>query len=400
MILEALFSRLRARNAAVQPGMLMATDSLINYSTTSGQTVTEESAKKLATAYRCGNIISDDVAKMPFQMYQKRGGTITRVGVDGVLRNLAYLCEIQPNRWLSPFLFKKALTLWMIYWGNAYIWMPVSRNREMYILPSNSCEPVFDENNDRWYEVTFTDGDKQYIPDVEVLHLMINSSDGIIGKSVLRYAKETLGRQLGAHETEDKFYDQGLNPAGIIWMAGDINKEAREKVREAYEESMSGSSNAHRLAILDQKVTKFEPITMKATDMQFLESMQLTDVDIANYFGMPLHKINMGKQAYNSNEQQNLDYLNTTLDPFLVQWEQGAVIKWLTVQEQVYTYFRFNRDVLLRTDAKSRGEYLEKKVFSGQLTPNEARAIEDMSAYEGGDRYYIPANMVTIKGGE
>ncbi len=164
-------------------------------------------------------------------------------------------------------------------------------------------------------------------------------------------------------------------------------------MRKSYSEQMTGAENAYRLAVMDQKITKFEPITMKPVDAQFLESIQENDTEIANFFGVPLYKLNQGKQSYQSNEQQNLDYLNTTLDPYLVQWEQAAALRWLTEDEQNTMYFRFNRDALLRTDAKTRSETIEKRIFSGQLSPNEGRQIEDLPAYEGGDAYYIPANM-------
>jgi HK97 family phage portal protein len=220
--------------------------------------------------------------------------------------------------------------------------------------------------------------------------------DGISGRSVITYARETMGRQMGAYETQNKFYSQGLTPGGVAYFAGDLSKEARAKVREAYSEAMSGSANAGKLAVFDNKITKFEVISMKPVDAQFLESIQENDSEIANFFGMPLYKLNQGKQSYQSNEQQNLDYLNTTLDPYLVQWEQAAAIKLLSEYEQNDTYFRFQRDALLRTDAKSRTETLEKRIFSGQMTPNEARQIEDLSAYPGGDLYYMPANIVSL----
>jgi HK97 family phage portal protein len=291
--------------------------------------------------------------------------------------------------------------MWLICWGNAYAWMPAwqpGQRREIFILKADRTQPVYDLQGNLWYQTSFDNGRIEYLPAVEVLHLLINSADGITGKSVISYARESLGRQMGARETQGKFYDQGLNPGGIMWMNGEANKEAREKVRESYASAMSGSSNAYRLAVMDNKVAKFETITMKPVDAQFLESIQDNDVEIANFFGMPLYKLNMGKQSYESNEQQNLDYLTTTLDPYLVQFEQAAALKWLSEEEQGYVYFRFNRDVLLRTDAKTRAEYLQKKIMSGQLSPNEARAIEDMPAYTGGDDRYIPANMTKVGG--
>ena len=370
--------------------------------TSSGKTVNVENSKNIGTAYRCINVLSDDLAKMPLQVFMSRNrGEIDRMRPNSYLENIAWLLEVSPNRWMTPFVFKKTLMMWLICWGNAYAWMPArqpGQRREIFILKADRTTPVYDLQGNLWYQTTFANGQIQYLPAVEVLHLVINSIDGITGKSVISYARESLGRQMGARETQGKFYDQGLNPGGIMWMNGEVKKEARDKVRDSYAEAMSGSGNAYRLAVMDNKVAKFETITMKPVDAQFLESIQDNDLEIANFFGMPLYKLNMGKQSYNSNEQQNLDYLTTTLDPYLVQFEQAAALSWLSEEEQNYMYFRFNRDALLRTDAKTRAEYLEKKIFSGQLSPNEARAIEDMPAFNGGDDRYIPANMTKIGG--
>ena len=399
MIVDVLKRSLRGASAGEKimdlPGLVSTLN--LDAATSSGQVVTVERSKNVATAYRCVNILSDDVAKMPLQTFvARRPGQIDRLHPDSRMQNISWLLEISPNRWMTPFILKKAVIMWLLNYGAAYLWKPArqaARREELFLLRSNITSPVFDKGGNLWYRVDWPGSAPEYIPDVEVLSLLINSSDGISGQSVISHARESLGRQLGAYETQGKFYSQGLNPGGIIWTAGDASKEAREKIRQAYSEAMSGSSNAYRLAVLDNKITKFEAITMKPVDAQFLESIAENDLEIANFFGMPLHKLNMGKQSYQSNEQQNLDYLSTTLDPYLVQWEQASALRWLSEDEQNYMYMRFNRDVLLRTDAKTRAEVLEKRIFSGQITPNEARAIEDASAYDGGDAHYIPANM-------
>jgi HK97 family phage portal protein len=367
---------------------------------TSGQHVTVEATKNVATAYRCINVLSDDVAKLPLQTFVSRAaGQIERVKASSRMENLPWLLEVSPNRWMTPLVFKKTTIMWLLTYGAAYIWQPpwkAGRRRELFILPSSMTRPVFDETLNLWYQVSMPGKAPEMYPEAEVLSLLINSTDGITGRSVISYARETIGRQLAAYETQGKFYSQGLNPGGIIWIASEANKDARQKIRDTYSEAMSGTKNAYRMAVFDNKITKFEPLTMKPIDVQFLESIMENDTEIANFFGVPLYKLNQGKQSYQSNEQQNLDYLNTTLDPYLVQWEQAAALKWLSEEEQNTIYLRFNRDALLRTDAKTRSETLEKRIFSGQLTPNEARQIEDMSAYAGGDRHYVPANMVAV----
>ena len=399
MIISRLITAIRNQT----PAKVLSLPELIGafgLGNSSGQNVTAETSKNISTAYRCGNILSDDYAKMPLQTFTARSpGQIERLQPDFRIQNISYLLEISPNRNMTPFIFKKTLMLWLLYWGNAYAWQPPRRSgmrREIFILNSAATWPYYDIDGNIWYQTTFSDGETEYLPDVEVLHLLINSIDGINGRSMITYARESLGRQMGAYQTQGKFYAQGLNPAGIVYVPGDLDKKARDKIRESYGESMSGSSNAYRLAVMDSKITKFEAITMKPVDMEFLASIQENDLEIANFYGMPLFKLNMGKQAYNSNEQANLDYLQTTLDPYLVQTEEAARLRWLSELEQIYSYFKFNRDVLLRTDAKTRSEVIEKRIESGVLTPNEGRQIDDLSAYVGGDKHYMPVNMQSI----
>jgi HK97 family phage portal protein len=366
-------------------------------STFSGQYVTPETSRNIATAYRCINVLSDDVAKLPLQTFMSRvPGQVERVKPSNRIENLPWLLEVSPNRWMTPLVFKKLAITWLLTHGAAYIWQPprqATRRRELFLLPTNLTKLEFDDNNQLWYVVKLPGKPEYWYPDVEVLALLINSIDGVTGNSVITYARETMGRQLANYATQNKIAGRGLNPSGVAYLAGEADKEARKKIRQVYEEAMKESG----IALFDNKFTKFEPITLKPVDAQFLESIQENDTEIANFFGVPLYKLNQGKQSYQSNEQQNLDYLNTTLDPYLVQWEQASALKWLTEDEQNYMYLRFNRDALLRTDAKTRAETLEKRIFSGQLTPNEARQIEDQPAYPGGDGHYVPSNMGMIQ---
>ncbi|RPI95375.1 MAG: phage portal protein [Chloroflexi bacterium] len=389
MILSKAISRRSSRaviapnNSTVTPQTLPELINTLGMATGSGQIVTPESSKNVATAYRCGNILSDDIAKLPLQVYvSRRTGEIERQRPDPFVRNLAWLLERQPNRWWSPFQFKKQVAQWLIHWGNGYVWQPPTYPREHFILPSNVTYPVFDRNGELWYMTKFR-GDNQHtpIPGVEVAQFMINPDEtGFNGRGVIQYARETIGRQLSAYASQNSLFRNGLSAAGILWLAGETAPELRKKVREMYEEVMSGEGNSGRIAILDKKVTQFQPVTMQPKDIQFLSLIQDNDIAVMNYYGMPSYKLNTGKQAYNSNEQNNNDYLSTTLDPYLVQIEQVGGLTWLPLEEQGYTYLRFERSALFRTNAKERGDYLNAAIQNGRLKPNEARQIEDRPA--------------------
>lgn len=371
------------------------------YRSQAGELVTIEKSQSIATAYRAKNIISDDVAKIPFQVMQKIGRSIKQVESDPITRNMAYLLTVSPNIWgWTPFQFKKASIEWLLFFGNNYIWNPSVGPRQLLILPANRTYPVFDLDGNLWYRHTFSNNQVAYLPAVEILHQLINpDSTGFIGRGVITFARETFGRQLAARKTQSRLYSQGMMPAAYIQMAGDLNPEARKKVRNAYEEQMAGSENAYRLAVFDDKITKFEPINIQLKDAQFLESIDATDRDICNFFGLSEHMLNRGKEAYNSNEQKYLEYLQGTLDSYLVPWEEAAKIRWLSRNEQRTQYFKFIREALLRMDSKARAESMAIRIQNGMLTPNEGREKDDMSAYPDGDVHYMAGNILPIEKG-
>lgn len=400
MLLSSLLSgtpRIK-ENSAESPGADYVPS--YGYATGSGQRISVAGAQSIATAYRAKNIISDDVAKMPLQMVRRSGRNIQQVEPDPVTRNMAYLLQISPNEWgWTPFQFKKAAIEWLLFYGNAYIWSPMVGPRQLLILPAARTVPVFDLSGNLWYRHTFSNGRPEYIPAVEILHLLINPDEtGFMGRGVITFARETMGRRLAANTTQSMFYKQGFMPMAYVQLAGGASKEIRDKVREAYEEAMSGTENAFRLAVFDDKITKFEAVDIPLKDAQFLESIDATDRDICNFFGLPEHMLNRGKEAYNSNEQKYIEYLQGTLDAYLVPWEEAARIKWLRQAEQGNTYFRFIRDSLLRMDSKARAETMAIRIQNGMMTPNEAREKDDVSAYPEGDQYYMAGNILPIGG--
>lgn len=385
--------------ARVPPGlspMYQMGDVWGGWQSSAGKTVTMENAKNVATAYRCINVLSDDVAKIPLYTYNRpEPQQIDRVMPDATIQNIAWLLEVSPNRYMSPFIFKKSLIEWLLGWGMSFIWSPPPQGgtrREMFILRGDSTLPYYDKQGNLWYRTVFNNGDIEFLPAVEVLPLLINSLDGIFGRSVIEFARESLGRQLGAYETQGNIYKQGLNPAGIMTVNGEVGPVARDKIRSEFESHMGGSQNAYRLAVIDSKVAKFEPITMRPIDIQFLQGIQATDVEICNFFGVPLNKVNMGKQSYSSNEQNNLDYLGGTLDPYLVQVEQGARTKWLPEDKQDTMYFKFYRKALLQIDASARADVNTKNIGMGVTSPNEAREDEDLSGYAEGEKFWMSRN--------
>ena len=354
--------------------------------------MTPDLARKLSTVYRCVNIISDDIAALPFQLFERLERGSKRVKPDGSMRNVAYLTEIEPNRWQTPFIFKKTLIMDMVNFGNAYAWQPLSDYPEIFHLEPSRVLPMIDRKGNRYFRVSFENGSEGYIPDAEIMHLMFNPDrKGLFGRSVLSFNNDLLNRQANAYKSRNQIMGNGLLPTAVIKTAGKLDMESREIIKKAYINATEGG-----VAVMDSSILDYKEMTMKATDVQFLESIAANDKEIANFYGVPEYKLNLGKQSYQSNEQQQLDYLGGTINPFLVQVEQGARLKWLSIEEQAERFFRFERKALLQIDSKTQADFIHLKVMDGIYSPNEARAIDDMEPFEGGDEHFFPMNMGII----
>lgn len=368
--------------------------------TQSGQTVSVFSSQSIATAYRAKNIITDALAGMPFKQYHRAGGQTVEVQEDATVRNIPYLLQVQANEWgWTPFQLMKSFYEWELFYGNGLIWKPPVSPAQLFILPANKTRPLFDLEGNLWYEHRFAANAKPaYIPSVEILHTLINPDEtGVWGRGVITFARETFGRRMAANKAQSMLHAQGFLPAAVMKLKGDATKEIRDKVRDAYEESMSGTDNAYRLAIIDQKIEDYKPVEMQLKDSNWLESISATDDDIALFFGIAGHMLNKGKEAYESNQQKFEEFKALTLDPLAVPFEQAARIRWLARHDQPTDYFKFKRESLLRMLPTERAAMNATKIQNGMLSPNEARAQDELNPYEGGDVYLINTAVQPIQ---
>jgi len=360
--------------------------------TKSGQSVSAESAKGVAAFYRAFDMICSDVAAMPFKSYQRdESGSRAPIAPNSRTRNLQYLLEIQPNNYgWTPWQYNYAAMAWLLGHGNCYEWSPPIRPAQKFILRADRTRPVMDADGRIWYETYLNGAKPHYIPDVEIMHTLINpDASGHVGRGVVTFARETVGRRMAANEAASELYNNGMNAKAYIQMQSSLDTEGRKRVKQAYTEALKDG-----LAVFDNKVLQFEPITLSLADSQFVEQNVQTDRDIANFFGVSEHFLNAGKQSYNSNYQKYEEYLIGPLNKYLVQREQAARIKWLPQSEQATSYFKYNRAALLRMSPKERAETNEIQIRSAQLKPSEARAMEDRDG--GYDGYIITKNYATM----
>ena len=364
----------------------------------SGLRVNRETALTYSAVWRAKNMISRDIGKIPTILYKRTSNGKERASEHPAYRLLRY----KPNREMNAYQFKMTLQNHALD-GNGYAYVFRKGDgtpEELIPLNPDNTYPVR-ENGRLLYVTTFTMKNEQHMRKLlpeNVIHIKGLGFDGLIGYSVIQKARESLGLGMAAAEYGSRFFSNGVRPSVVLEHPGLLNEEAEGRLRSSWEKMHQGLDNSHRLAILEDGL-KLKPLSFNSKDSQLLETRQFEIREVANWYGVPPHKLgDTTRTAYASLEQENQGYLDDALDGWMVNWEMECYDKTLSEKEKASDshFIEFLRQALVRTDLKTRGEYF-KAALGGNpwMVPDEVRSLENLNDLEDGEgkKYVRPQNI-------
>ena len=231
----------------------------------------------------------------------------------------------------------------------------------------------------------------------EVLHVPGLGFDGLVGYSPIAMAKNAIGMAIACEEYGAKFFSNGAAPSGVLEHPGTLKDPA--KIRDSWNQTFGGSSNAHKVAVLEEGM-KYTPISISPNEAQFLETRKFQINEIARIFRIPPHMLaDLDKSSFSNIEQQSLEFVKYTLEPWLVRLEQSMVRALISPEEKKNLFIKFNVDGLLRGDYQSRMNGYATARQNGWMSANDIRELENLDripAEDGGDLYLINGNMTKL----
>ena len=232
----------------------------------------------------------------------------------------------------------------------------------------------------------------------DVLHIPGLGFDGLVGYSPIAMAKNAIGMAIACEEYGAKFFANGATPGGILEHPGTVKDPQR--VRDSWTSAFGGSSNANKVAVLEEGM-KYTPISISPEQTQFLETRKFQINEIARIFRVPPHMVgDLEKSSFSNIEQQSLEFVKYTLDPWVARWEQAIVRSLFSADEKTQYFVKFNVDGLLRGDYQSRMNGYAIGRQNGWMSANDIRELENLDRIpeeEGGDLYLINGNMTKLK---
>ena len=379
-----------------------STYSVLFGETSSGKNVNERSAMRVTAVYACVRVLSEAIASLPLHLYKK----ISRFGKEKAIEHPLYeILHNEPNPEMTSFVFRETLMSHLLLWGNAYA--QIIRNGKgqimaLYPLMPNRMTVDRDSKGEIYYKYFTNESDNKNLKRLsqinikkeEIFHVPGLRFDGLVGYSPIAMAKNAIGMAIATEEYGAKFFANGASPSGVLEHPGNIKDP--DKLRESWNKLFQGSANSHKIAILEEGL-KYQPIGISPNEAQFLETRKFQIDEIARIFRVPPHMVgDLDKSSFSNIEQQSLEFVKYTLDPWVARWEQ-AIHRSLLLKNEKKDYFvKFNVDGLLRGDYQSRMNGYATGMQNGFLSPNDIRSLENMDLIPdelGGNQYLVNGSM-------
>lgn len=355
-------------------------------------TLTSDAAMRLTAVYACVRVLAESVSMLPFTLYTESADGSKKPNKKHWLYRLL---AVRPNDFQNPLEFREMMQAHVALRGNAFARIVSDGSGEVTnLIPFHpdrvTIEPLSDTN---WrYRVRNRDQTETILNRGSMFHLRGLSGDGIVGYNPIQAAREAVTTGLAAQDYGMRYFQNDATPGGWIEYPGQFKDDDQKKrFREQFQATQTGR-HRHKTAVLELGM-KYHQISVTNQDAQYLETRKFSVSEIARLFRIPPHLIgDLDKATFSNIEQQSLEFVNFTLMPWLVRWEEAIRYSFLEPDDDLNVEFLVT--ALLRGDAAARAAYYHNGILDGWMVRNEARKAEGMNPLDGLDEPLRPLNMV------
>lgn len=340
-----------------------------------------ESPYTLSAFHRCVELISSSVANLPISVLfiDKQG--------NKKQRNNHRLNVVFQNMLLTRYQFVHNLVKDVITSGNAFAYIHRDNGgnvKQITYLQPSEVQVVYNKQKGELYYQIPSISKQQKIEPYDIIHLVQNSKDGIVGTSTLSLMNRTLKGAGYAEATAlNLFENNGQSPRGILTVESQLSKAQREDIKEKWASNLSSNG----ICVLQGNM-RYQSLSATANDQQLLESRKFHQEQICQFMGVPPQLLGMGEPK-NIEELTN-QFLTFTLQPIITLIEEEFTRKLFAPSEK---NFRIDLDEnsMLRMSKSAQAAFFSSMIERGILSINEVRSeLGYESIGEQGNKHIIP----------
>ena len=337
-------------------------------------------------------ILTQSLASLPWVVYMRDGDQRERAAFHPTYTVL----KRKPNPWQTPFDFFQYLFQSLLLDGNFFAIKDYAVRRygsDIYrdvvgLIPVNpqAVKVTMTSTGEKRFEYA-----GQTLTDNDMLHIIGYSRDGIEGQSIVQYVGDAILAGKSARDYNWRFFDTGGLPSAVISTQHELDEEQIMSLKQSYIDAYSKGGYDRRGVLVLHSGFDLKPIGFKPEDLQLLDTLKLSDLDVCRILGIPPHLLGItDKATFASVEQQGLDFVRYTLRPWIVRVEQAMNV---SLFETDRFFVEASVEGFLRGEIKTRYESYAVARQWGWMSVNEIRKLENMPPIPDGDIYLQPLNM-------
>jgi len=343
--------------------------------TVAGVDVNAKTAEGISAVYACVSAISETVASLPLDVYKRSESGREKASAHP----LAHLLSFAPNDHQTALEFREMMQRHVLLRGNAYaqiVWNTLGQAVALKPLHPDSVSVMKAGDGSLVYEVTGDKGKTQRLVAEEVLHLRYHSDDGVLGRSPIAIARDTIGLAMAEAKHGSATFQNGTKLSGILQTENNLNAGQISQLSEQWSDKYAGAARAGKTAILPAGV-EFKPVSMTLEDAEWIEARRFSVEEVARLFRVPPVLIGDLREANYSNAVELGRYFVThTLRRHLVMWEQA--LNRSIISDSNAFYAEHNVEGLLRGDSLNRAQFYQLALSNGWMSIDEVRAKENL----------------------
>lgn len=349
--------------------------------------------------------ITGSISQLPVELYKpnEEFDSFEPIYQDNRLN----LLNKQTNESLNAYNFKKKIVRDVLLYGSSKSYIKYDSedsNNIVGIYPLNMNKVTIEVRTDDGFSYYGTDilqsaaGTKIFYDDL-MLSILKDSDNGITGRGVIEGNEDTLKLAIQQSAYEQNLLNNGATPMSVLETDSKMNDNQLSKMNKTWKRLFNGVNNAGKTAILEEGL-HFKSISLNPDNMQLSQGRKSVISDISRMFNIPESMINSAANKYDSNEQNNLWFLQTTLNPIIVSIEAALNKTLLTSEEQELGYkFVFNTDPLTKITKTENTDIVIKKWNAGLISSHDAikalgdkigKNVVDYKKQTTGEAMYIP----------
>lgn len=345
-----------------------------------GISVTIEKALGVPAIWAAVNFLSGSLAHPPFNLFKKD----SKGGREKVRGGLATILHDAVNDETSSFDWRKQHFDSVFTGGRAFTFIEKNSVQKVSNLWPLDPDRTTVKRVDGRKVYEHRDGKKThtYVASEIIDQAFMLKSDGLRHRSPIMANRDAIGLMIAATQYASKFFQNGGVPpfvlTGPFKSPGSLERSATDM-----ETAVKEAAEKRKLAISLPNGHDLKPVGANPEDSQLVELQRFCIEQAARIWGLPpIFLQDLTHATLNNSEQQDLHLVKHVLTRWAKQFEQECNLK-LFGRMNTRQYAEMNLDGILRGDFKARMEGNARAISTGQMTPDEARELENRPAHGG-----------------